>query len=516
VYRQREIFEKVRWELNAKIYTALAELQAEVYVTKEPVPFEKRESGTHKKLKIGDSWGELFDCGWFRFQGEVPKSAAGKKVLCLLDISGEGLAFDDNGNPVRAITNKNSGFDLSHGHPGKLEILFKECAAGGERVDFWLDAGCNDLFGNLRDDAKLLICQIAAENTLYKKLYYDYEFVLSLWDGLIAERNIPYAKEVYAELKKAVKKIRNSLNNSVANEIIDGFSRFIENGSQNEGLNITALGHAHIDLAWLWPIRETKRKGARTFATALQLMDEYPEYLFGASQAQLFKWMKEEYPDLYARIKKKVEEKRIEVQGAMWVEPDSNLLSLESLIRQILYGKKFFKEEFGLDMEMMWVPDSFGYSGALPQILKKSGVEYFMTQKMSWNRTNKFPYHTFIWKGIDGSEILSHMLPSNTYNGSLAPRDVLFAKNNFAEKKVSREILYLFGIGDGGGGPGIEHLERFRRYENNKTLPKMKMGFAIDFFKEIEKDKEKYPVHSGELYLEKHQGTYTTQAKNKK
>lgn len=225
--------------------------------------------------------------------------------------------------------------------------------------------------------------------------------------------------------------------------------------------------------------------------------------------------MKEYYPDLYGRIKERIEDGRWEAQGGMWVEPDTNVPSGESLVRQLLYGKRYFREEFKKEMDTLWLPDVFGYSAALPQILKKSGVDYFMTIKLSWNNYNQFPHHTFVWEGLDGSRVLSHMPPEGTYNSSAAPRAVAKSEKAFLDKGLSDECLMLFGIGDGGGGPGEEHLERLRRERNINGIAPVKQEPSSNFFKRIEKDIDKYSVWSGELYLEKHQGTYTTHGKNK-
>ena len=284
----------------------------------------------------------------------------------------------------------------------------------------------------------------------------------------------------------------------------------------DRSLRVSAIGHAHIDLAWLWPIRETKRKGARTFATALQLMDRYPDYVFGASQPQLYQWIKENYPVLYLKIKEKIKAGRWEPQGAMWVEADTNLSGGEALVRQILYGKRFFRDEFGVDIQVLWLPDVFGYSGALPQILKQSGVEYFMTIKLSWNTVNRFPHHTFFWQGIDGTKVLAHMPPEGTYNSSAAPRAIVKAEQEYLEKGISNECLMLFGIGDGGGGAGEEHLERLQREQDLQGLAPVFQEPSIDFFNRLATKSQCYPTWKGELYLEKHQGTYTTQARNKR
>ncbi len=267
---------------------------------------------------------------------------------------------------------------------------------------------------------------------------------------------------------------------------------------------------------WLWPIRETIRKGARTFSNTLHYMEQYPDYKFGASQAQLYAWMKEFYPALYERVKEKIKEGRWEVQGCMWVEADTNLSGGEALVRQILYGKRFFKEEFGVEVKNLWLPDVFGYTGSLPQLLRRSGCDYFMTQKLSWSEHNKFPHQTFLWEGIDGTEIFTHMLPEDTYNSSLTPRQMKYAENNYIDSGICEEALILFGVGDGGGGPGSLHLEQASRMKNLNGICPVNIDFAQPLFERLEEStRGKLPKWVGELYLERHQGTYTTQAKNK-
>jgi alpha-mannosidase len=271
-----------------------------------------------------------------------------------------------------------------------------------------------------------------------------------------------------------------------------------------------------MDLAWLWPIRETVRKCARTFSTVLRMMERYPDYIFGASQPQQFQWMKDHYPSLYDQMKQRIAEGRFETQGVMWVEPDTNVPSGESLVRQILYGVRFFREEFSTRSKMLWEPDVFGYTGALPQILKKSGVDFFMTQKLSWNQVTKHPHHTFWWQGIDGSRVLAHMPPEDTYNGPAAPRSIVKIERDYLDKNVSDRALMLFGIGDGGGGPGEEHLERLARENNLAGLCPVVQEPAETFFKRLSQNSDRYCTWTGELYLEKHQGTFTTQARNKR
>lgn len=498
------------------VYRPLSDLTAEAWVTPEPVPFAGRESGTHQTPKIGDTWGKLWDCAWFHFTGTVPSEAASENVVLLLDINGEGLVVDADGNPVQGLTGVRSGFDYSLGRPGKRVLPFASPAAGGETVDVWVDAGNNDLFGGLPGGGALAEASVAVRRDDIQALCFDFEVLRELLEYL--PRTKARAARVLAALYEAAVLLPQH-GTPMPEEVAAARAVLAPELARRGGdpaLTVSALGHAHIDLAWLWPIRETIRKGARTFATALRMMERYPDYVFGASQPQLYQWMKEFYPDLYAQVKARVAEGRWEVQGAMWVEPDANIPSGESLVRQILYGKRFFRGEFGVDVTNLWMPDVFGYSGSLPQILRAAGLTTFMTQKLSWSEVNTFPHHTFHWEGIDGSRVLVHMPPEGTYNSSAAPRAIARAEENFLDKAVSDRVLMLFGIGDGGGGPGEEHLERLARERDLQGLAPVVQEPSKVFFDRLELGADKYPVWCGELYLEKHQGTLTTQGRSKR
>lgn len=294
---------------------------------------------------------------------------------------------------------------------------------------------------------------------------------------------------------------------------------------------VVCIGHTHIDCAWRWTLRQTREKVQRSFATVLELMKRYPEYQFMSSQPLLYSFMKEEAPEKYREIVERVKEGRWEAEGAMWVEPDCNLPSGESLVRQLLYGKGFFKREFGVESHILWLPDVFGYSAALPQILRKSGVDWFVTSKISWNDTNRMPNDTFLWKGIDGTEINSYFLtaqndtgnPSErytTYVGMLTAPMISGTYKRYSQKYLNNEALLTYGYGDGGGGPTTEHLELLRRGSCGVPgCPTAKIGFAEDFLERLGekiRDNPQLPVWQGELYLEFHRGTYTTQAKNKR
>ncbi|SHE41180.1 alpha-mannosidase [Caldanaerobius fijiensis DSM 17918] len=505
--------EQVRNRIFNAIYEKVAELNIKAWVTPEPVPYEERQKGEEKTLKIGDKWGNLWDCAWFHFTGVVPESLKGKKVVLLIDINGEACIVDENGCPLQGLTNVNSDFDYSLGRPGKRVVPVAERAKGGEIIDIWADAGCNDLFGKYKGNGTIKEAHIAICNEEMRKLYYDFEVLYELMQQL------PEDKARHQRILNALNEASMELKNYTEEEAARARSILAVELNKKGGdpsLTISAIGHAHIDLAWLWPIRETIRKGARTFSTALMMMDKYPDYVFGASQPQLYVWIKERYPQLYEKIKKRVAEGRWEPQGAMWVEADTNISGEEALVRQILYGKRFFRSEFNKDIKILWLPDVFGYTGSLPQILKKSGVDYFSTIKLSWSIFNQHPHHTFYWQGIDGSKVLVHMPPEGTYNSSAAPRAIAKAEKEYLDKSVSDNCLLVFGIGDGGGGPGEEHLEYLLREKNLDGIAPVKQEPTIDFFKKLEKNASRYKTWTGELYLERHQGTYTTQARNKR
>ena len=301
---------------------------------------------------------------------------------------------------------------------------------------------------------------------------------------------------------------------------------------RKQGATVACIGHTHIDCAWLWTLAQTREKVQRSFATVLDLMKRYPDYKFTSSQPLLYKYLKEEAPEIYEQVKARIAEGRWECEGAMFVEADCNLPSGESFIRQLIYGKRFFREEFGKDNRVLWLPDVFGYSAALPQILKKSGVDWFVTSKISWNDVNMMPYDTFKWQGLDGTEINTYFLTAQeahkgkepargaTYNATITPKMVAGTWKRYQQKNLSDEVMITYGYGDGGGGPTTEHLENLIRLEKGVPgVPNTKFAFAGDFLSDLEKKIEnnpRLPKWNGELYLEYHRGTYTSMAKNKR
>lgn len=509
-YSNTDSFQAVLRRVQENIYTKIQDLKITAYKSKEPIPYEKRKEGEEVSLKVGDSWGELFDCAWFHFEGKVSKEEKGKHLVLLIDIGGELCIYDESGVPKRGLTNGASKFDTSLGMPVKQVYQLTNYSTGAESIDLWADAGCNGLFGSLDDGIKK--AEIAVCHSEIRSLYYDFEVLVDYIET--APKNTARYSQIVSAVKNAYAVLHNFDEEEIkqAREILAPVFAMC-NG--NASLFISAIGHSHLDLAWLWPIRETIRKAARTLSTTLDLLERYPDYRFGLSQPQILLWMEDHYPKLYEKVKEKIKEGRIEPQGAMWVEADMNVSGGEALIRQVIHGKKYFKEKFGVEITHLWLPDVFGYNGALPQILKRSEVDYFMTQKLSWCSVNTYPHHSFKWQGIDGSQILTHLLPEDTYNGPALPRSAIKMEQNYKNKDISDKALMVFGIGDGGGGPGAEHLERLARMKNFASLPPITQESAHNFFEKWAQDAEKFPVWVGELYLEMHQGTFTTQARNK-
>lgn len=287
---------------------------------------------------------------------------------------------------------------------------------------------------------------------------------------------------------------------------------------------VFAIGHCHIDTSWLWPFAETKRKIARSWASQCDLLDRYPEHRFTCSSAQQYKWLEQIYPLLYDRVKANVKKGKFQPVGGSWVEHDTNLPGGESLVRQFLYGQRYFESHFGERCKTFWLPDTFGYSGQLPQLCRLAGMNRFLTQKLSWNNINNFPHTTFRWVSLDGSQVLCHMPPSETYCASGDFGEVKRSVSQHKSMDQDNTSLLVFGKGDGGGGPTFEHLEKLRRCRGVSDtvglLPRVKMGDSVeDFFDQLEKkavDGIEFVTWYGELYFELHRGTYTTQANVKR
>lgn len=479
------------------------------YDKENPIPIDSLSSRSWQSIAVGEQWGELWGSAWFRATGTVPDAFSGQEVVALLDLGSEAALFVD-GSPRQGLTDSSR----TYGQPeGKRQINLFERATAGERVELLLEAGANALFGQRgRQEFTIAIAELAVFNRDRWQLWIDLLFLMELYKALPAQS--VRARRILAAVNEAANVWNDGSGAAAAAAIC---SRALASKAVPSATTAWSVGHAHLDLGWLWPVRETRRKSSRTFSTALRMLEEYPDYVFGASQPQAYEWVKTDYPKLYDEIKEAVKAGRWEVQGAMWVEPDTNVPSGESLVRQLIYGKRYFRDEFDVDVKNLWLPDVFGYSAALPQILRLAGVEFFMTQKISWNETNTFPHHTFIWEGIDGTRIPTHFLPSNTYNLDNLPGQLRKSEERFAQADVSDDWLNLYGIGDGGGGPGRHHIEFARRAADIEGLPKVRMAASTEFFRRLgDIPKSSLPLWSGELYLELHRGTLTTQAKTKR
>ena len=495
-------------ELRRYIYTPLAKLNVTFAPSDEPISWEEHDMLQYRPLPKNGRWADVFGCAWFRIRGTVPREAAGRHVIAHIDLGGEGLVYQSGGTklPVGAVTLDTSFIDRLQSVVAKTVVEIGNPVQGGEDVAFDIDAGFNGYYNHPAGRAYFRCAELCAVDDVWLQYYYDYLTVASF----MSCQQDAQKEELKALLDEsyAAKDVSLELGRRVLNRVL--------NRVGDNSLELTAIGHSHLDLAWLWPIRETKRKACRTFAHQITNMRRYPDYIYGASQPQQFQFVKDSHPALYAQLQEFARRGQLECQGAMWVEADCNLPSGESLIRQIIYGKRFFREEFGQEIRICWLPDVFGYNGNLPQILKKSGIPYFLTIKLSWNEHNPFPNRSFRWQGIDGSEVLTHMPPAETYNAAASPACAAFARDHYPERGISHHAVLLYGIGDGGGGPSEAHIEMGRRQQTLRDSPVVRFGTAGDFFQKLESEKDALPVYRGELYLEKHQGTYTTQAKNKR
>lgn len=509
---------KQRYETTHWLYKTGNFLRPE-NADEDPVPFEPFDCKTMH-------WYGPDIHYWFRADVTVPESFDGKPLW--MHVCTQIDEWDDAKNPqfLLFVDGKvTQGIDMNH-----RDVLLTRCAKAGETYRLELQA----YTGILHTEFNLIV-DLREIDPEIQGLYYDLAVPLQAFPRLepdgkprrdlervlndavnLLDLRHPYDGNFYQSVSEARAFLKQALYTDLAGD---------------DDVIATCIGHTHIDVAWWWTVAQTREKVCRSFATVLKLMEEYPDYKFMSSQPQLYYFLKERYPELYEQIKKRVAEGRWEPEGGMWVEADCNLTSGESLVRQFLYGKRFFKEEFGVDNRILWLPDVFGYSGALPQIMAKCGIDYFMTTKLAWNQFNKMPYDTFRWRGIDGTEILTHLITTlgvgqdekdffTTYNGMLHPDAILGGWHRYQQKDINNDILISYGYGDGGGGPTREMLETSSRMDKGiEGVPKVRQAFARTYFDELKERVEgnkRLPTWEGELYFEYHRGTYTSMARNKR
>lgn len=522
---------------RTRLHRLLDRLRANIYseshpltslVVSEPVGRisydEAQRLETFHDAKLGDQFGPLWTTYWFRAKATVPNEWKGKRVDLLWESHSEATLWV-GGRSVQGLNHNPRQWD----GVTRPDAVLTDSALGGDVFDFQIEMACNRLFGAEEDNTYGTYTHISpyvldrAEIAVFDQeawdLYQDFVFLQHLeadghagkphplelaWSGRLLSELNRFANTVVPEDRSTW---------APAREILKGL---FEVHNSNYCHEQWAVGHAHIDTAWLWPLAETFRKCDRTFSSQVTYMDVYPDYNFAVSQAYQYEIIKKRNPDLYERIKAKVASGQWLPVGGTWVEPDCNLPSGESLIRQFLFGQRLFEKEFGKRCSEFWNPDVFGYNGQLPQILNICGVKRFLTQKLSWNRFNKPQHHTFMWQGIDGSEVLTHFPPMDTYNSDASVRELRYNEQNFKDHDRSNLSLILFGYGDGGGGPTKRMIESLRRAKDIAGVPKTKIGTVEGFFDKLEENYQDRTTMVGELYLEYHRGTYTTQAATKK
>jgi len=458
-----------------------------------------------KAFKIGSPWGGLDVSAWFAAKTAIPKEWKGRRVEAILDLGAEGLLYL-GGKPAQ-------GLDGNH-----QAVLLADSAKGGEKFDLLIEA-----YSSPRDDVKRTFAraEIAVVNTEVREFFYDARVAWEVACQLPADS--AYRLRLFDALEACVMMVDvDHLGDARYFESIRKaareMKRIMREFSGGEGMgSLLICGHSHIDTAWLWPLRETRRKCGRTFATMLGELDENPEFLFMQSQPQLYEFVKQDYPEIYRAIKQRVADGRWDVIGGSWVEADCNVPSGEALVRQFLYGKRFLRREFGKDSRVFWQPDTFGYAYTLPQIIKKCGMDYFVTTKIRWSQYNQLPHDVFWWEGLDGTRLLAHQ-PSGGYSGNPVPEQFMKTWDRFHDKNICDEVFYSFGHGDGGGGPDQRQLNFARRMADWVGMPKSRYGRIQEYFSRREEDDRRnpFPIWNGELYLEYHRGCQTTQARTKR
>ena len=494
----------------------------------EPVPVLEALRQEFTPQEHGAAWGRPWSTKWLRLRGEVPDAwgtAAGTSVEVLVDLgfSGdlpgfqcEGIAWRSDGTIIKAISPRNQYIPLKLLGSGMAVDFYVEAAANPDLSQNWTFAATpygDKATSGSEPKYRLGRIAIAERNQTVWELQQD---ILTL-SGLMHElpMDLPRRHDILRSLERMLDIMDPDDVAGTAEAGRAALADALSRPAYASAHQLVATGHAHIDSAWLWPVRETIRKCARTFSNVVALMDENPDFIFSCSSAQQLAWMKEYYPELFGRIRDKVRAGRFVPVGGMWVESDSNMPGGEAMARQFLEGKSFFLAEFGVDCQEAWLPDTFGYSAALPQIIKAAGSRWFLTQKISWNQVNRMPHHTFNWEGIDGTRVFTHFPPVDSYNSDLSARDLAHAERNYRDHGRGGTSLVPFGYGDGGGGPTREMLAAAQRTADLEGSPKVRIGSAASFFSQAQAEYEPLPVWVGEMYLELHRGTYTSQARTK-
>lgn len=490
----------------------------------EPRPIADALVADYHPASIGEPWGSAWNTTWIRVDGRIPAAWSSELTELQVDLGfdqgrpgfqAEGLVVASDGTIVKGINPRNQYVRVPAQDDGSF-TLYIEAAANpdNERLDF-SPISTGDRGANPSPPLySLRSIRLIERDEEVEALFHDIDVLSQLALTLPADSTRRHT--VLRGIEAAINAIGARDISEAASEARARVVGLLQKPANASAHSMTLIGHAHIDSAWLWPVRETVRKCARTFSNALSLMDADPDFMFGASSAQQYAWVKESYPELFERVRARVAEGRFVPLGQSWVEFDTNLPSGESLVRQFTEGAAFFRDEFGIEPEELWLPDSFGYTGALPQIATQAGMKWMSAQKLSWNDSNPMPHHTFLWEGFDGTRLFTHFPPIDTYLSDLSAADLAHAEANHREKGRSDVSIAPFGYGDGGGGPTPEMLERARRLRSLEGSPKLEYGAPSTFFAHAERDYADPPVWAGEMYLQFHRGVYTSQARIKR
>ncbi|MDJ0376326.1 glycoside hydrolase family 38 C-terminal domain-containing protein [Cryobacterium sp. PH31-L1] len=516
----------VRERLQPAIYRATAPLTVTAWVAPgEPVSFAEAVSHPFTPFVVGEAWGPPWGTVWFHLTGTVPPKWAGlaeTRIEVVLDLGftmavpgfqAEGSAYSADGRLLKGIESLNRTVAVTD---TRIDLYIEAAANPNIAADFSFTptplgdlatAGTTPLYTLRQAD-------VALRDTQAWHLLQD---VMAL-DGL--RRELPASAPRRAKILRALERCLDLLDpddvGGTASHGRAALAEVLASPANASAHRVHAVGHAHIDSAWLWPVRETVRKVARTFSNVLDLIDRHPDFVFAASSAQQYAWLRDGYPKLFERVRRAVQAGNFVPAGGMWVESDTNMPGGEALARQFVAGKSFFIKEFGVEPLEVWLPDSFGYSAALPQIVRAAGSRWFLTQKLSWNDTNVFPHHSFLWEGLDGSRIFTHFPPVADYNAQLSGLELARAERLYSEKGVANTSLVPFGWGDGGGGPTEEMIAAAHRTASLEGSPTVELSSPRRFFEAAEAEYAAPPVWSGELYLEFHRGTLTSQARTKR
>ena len=464
------------------------------------IAFQEAVERQYTQVQVGCKFGPLWTTHWFKL--DFTLSSELPELHLIWDSDSEALLYNSSGEPIQA-------FNGGNGDDRRSFCILESYA---RKYTYYLEVACSSMFGEGVypgiDPGKMFTlkeCKLAVFERKVWDLMWDYQILIECAREM---KDTPRGESALQTANSIIDRFR--LNPTDIDPLLQISKRFFSAETAEAATTVLAIGHCHIDTAWLWRYQETKRKVLRSWVTQLGLISMYPGYSFCASAALHYQWLKEANESKFDELRRRVEDGTWQLVGGAWVEFDGNLPGGESMVRQLLYGQKYFKKHFGTYCKVFFLPDTFGYSCQLPQLIHLAEMPYFITQKLSWNNINKFPHSSFTWKGLDGTRVLTHFPPAETYCSRVTVAEVMKSVSNNREKGRFDTSMLLFGLGDGGGGPLPEHLERLKRLRNLHPFPHLKTDKVEVLFEEMKQ--AELPEWYGELYFELHRGTYTTMA----